>query len=287
MSFELQIEFSGLCLFVVSRDGRRVGVAMPDARRRPNTGTMRHPDGTLAVAHAGYFRFDLGDLRGDIPAATTPADGPRYEVVHRFDREELDLALPEDRSRVGVGELNYPDFRRIDEKIKIIPGLFSEERPPNEVLMRMVLTGGSFTSHSGGSNWTFPTIETRSGAPYQGQFANYSVWTRTIDQDKLRLAITPFGNGKRTTVELTPRNGMIQLKVANLCAENPLEWCELDIRSSGDEDLDFKWLYRLMKNPTSVRPGLKGELPVPVLDQTGGVAGKEVNCTGGLIDGDI
>jgi len=48
--FHLQIEFSGLCLFVRRRDAlgvvnpTRVTVLMPDARRQPNVDVMRHHD---------------------------------------------------------------------------------------------------------------------------------------------------------------------------------------------------------------------------------------------------
>lgn len=287
MSFELRVEFSGLCLFVLSKDRMRVGVVMPDAREKPNITTMRHVDGTTAVPHAGYLRFDLGDLNPSIPTGTTASDGPRYEVVHRFNREALDLGLGHDQSKVGIDELVFPDFKAIDTQLTILPGLFGDA-PPAELLMRTVLTGGTFTSHSGGSNWTFPTIGTEAGSPYQGQFANYAVWTRTIHHDSLTLTITPFKSGKATPLQLRPKDGVLQLKIANLCAENPLEWRELKIRAvGGDEDLDFKWLYRLMKNPEMVPPGLNAELPVPVLDRTSGVASEERDCTGGLIDGDI
>lgn len=287
MSFELRIEFSGLCLFVVNRDRTRVGVVMPDAREKPNITTMRHVDGTVAVPHAGYLRFDLGDVQASIPSATATSDGPRYEIVHRFDREALDLGLGHEQSKVGVDELLFPNFKAIEDRLTILPGLFSET-PPEQLLMRTVLTGGSFTSHSWGSNWTFPTVGTASGAPYQGQFANYAVWTRTINQDALTLTLAPFKKGTPTTLQLKPKNGVLQLKVANLCAENPLEWCELKIRTiAGDEDLDFKWLYHLMKNPELAPPGLNDELPVPVLDRTSGVAGEDRDCTGGMIDGDI
>jgi hypothetical protein len=287
MPFELRVEFSGLCLFVVSGDGRRVGVVMPDARKRPNVTTMRHSDDTVAVPHVGYLRFDLGDFVEAIPTAVPGGAGPRYEIVHRFDRETLDLGLGVERAAIGVNELLFPDFRAIDKRFTLLPGLFSDA-PPDQLLMRTVLTGGSFTSHSGGSNWSFPTIATEAGSPYQGQFANFAVWTRTIDHDSLTISITPFKHARSTSFQLRPKDGVLQLKIANLCAHNPLEWPELKLRTiAGDEDLDFKWLYRLMSNAEVAPSGLNDELPVPVLDRTSGVAGLDWDCTGGLIDGDI
>jgi hypothetical protein len=287
MSFELRIEFSGLCLFVVSHDKRRVGVVMPDARRKANVTTMRHSDDTFAVPHVGYVRFDLGDFNTSVPTGVVSGAGPRYEVVHRFDREMLDLGLGTEQAAVGVNELLFPDFRAIDHRFTLLPGLFGPN-PPEQLLMRTVLTGGSFTSHSGGSNWTFPTIETAAGSPYQGQFANFAFWTRTMNADSMTMSITPFKNGRSTSFQLRPKDGVIQLKIANLCADNPLEWPELKLRTiMGDEDVDFKWLYRLMSNMEAAPPGLNDELPVPVLDRTSGVATADWDCTGGMIDGDI
>ena len=289
MSFELRIEFSGLCLFVVNAERTRVGVVMPDARERPNIATMRHLDNTVAVPHVGYLRFDLRDLQPGVPdiPGGNGNNGPRYEVVHRFGGEALDLGLGREQSKVGIDELLFPNFMSIDGRLALLPGLFGDA-PPEQLLMRTVLTGGTFTSHSGGSNWTFPTIDTSAGSPYQGQFANYAVWTRTISADSLTLTIAPFKKGEPTTLRLKPNNGVVQLKIANLCSENPLEWRELKLRTvSGDEDLDFKWLYSLMKNSQLAAPGLNDELPVPVLDRTSGVASRDWDCTGGMIDGGI
>lgn len=289
MSFDLRIEFSGLCLFIVSEDRKRVGVAMPDAREKPNIATMRHVDSTVAVPHVGYLRFDLRDLQPGIAGIPSGSgtNGPSYEVVHRFSGEALDLGLGRDQSEVDVKELLFPNFKSIDRRLSTLPGLFGDA-PPEQLLMRTILTGGAFTSHSGGSNWTFPTIDAQAGGPYQGQFANYVVWTRTINGDSLTLTVAPFKKGEPTTLHLKPKGGLLQLKMANLCSENPLEWRELKLRTvSVDEDLDFKWLYRLMKNPEAVAPGLNDELPVPVLDRTSGVASRDTDCTGGTIDGGI
>lgn len=285
MPVKLRIEFCGLCLFVVTKDRSRVSVLMPDARRRPNVDAIRHADNTPAVPHAGYLRFDLADLRDDTPGASANGD-PVYEVVHRFDREVLHLGLDAPKSKVDVDELLFPNFGEIHSDLVLKPDMFSAQ-PPQELLMRTTLTGGSFTSHSGGSNWTFPKFDPDAAAPYQGQFANYVVWTGEIAKSPLQLSITSFDKGHETHFELRPRNGIIRLKIANLCAENPLEWPELKIRTiAGQEDLDFKWLYRLMKDPAVVLPYPDSELPVPMLDRTGGVAGIDQDCTGGQIDCD-
>jgi hypothetical protein len=291
MSFDLRIEFSGLCLFVVRRDDRSehrvVHVLMPDARKPLSVDTVMHDDGTPAVPHAGYLRFDLADFHHDLPGIEEDGVSPRYEGVHRFGGESVDLGIRDDPSDTEVDELLFPNFKTIDRRLTLLPRLLAGQ-PPNPLLMRMRLTGGRFMSHSGGSNWTFPSIATEAGHVYQGQFANFAVWTREkIDQRGLDLTFTTFADGKSNKIPLRSKNGRpIRLKVANLCAENPLEWPELKIRViETEEDLDFKWLYSLYDNRETVIPDPGDMLPVPVLDRTSGAAGREQDCTGGLDDG--
>src|SRR4051812_37492518 len=59
MSFTLEVEFSGLCLFVLHPDEPRVAVLMPDARK--STANPVHVDGTRGIPHVGYTRFDLAN----------------------------------------------------------------------------------------------------------------------------------------------------------------------------------------------------------------------------------
>jgi len=295
--FRLQIEFSGLCLFITRKDKRRVTVLMPDARRERSVEVMRHHDGTEAVPHSGYVRFDLGDaLPGVFSVAPNNSVGPRNEGIHRFDREELKLNLG-DAPRIKTDELEFPDFGKINDRLQVNPRMF-DDSPPAELLMRMDLTGGCFTAHSGGCNWTFPDTNLASG-PYQGQFANYVTWTRIVKQDTLNVTIAPFGKAGFTFPLHPSENRLIRLKVSNLCAENPLEWPDLALRviaPNQNEDKDFKWLYRLfvvkgekeVKDaiPVAVgaRPGGNVPLMVPILDRTSGPASIEQDCTGGKGD---
>jgi hypothetical protein len=195
-------------------------------------------------------------------------------------------------SPVDVTKLEFPDFGQIDD-LEIANGLFGNAPPP-DVLMWTKLTGGSFTAHSAGSNWK---INGGRGL-YQGQFANYVVWTKRITgTNSLPLTITSFEKPampEPIPVTLTQRDRHIRLKISNLCAENPLEWPDLKIRAiAGTDDKDFKWLYRLLEpNAVAVgagrRPGFgPGNLFVPILDRASGPAGEEQDCTGGKIDGNF
>jgi hypothetical protein len=296
MPFTVQIEFSGLCLFLKHKNGREVGVVMPDARTPTNGEMPTHKDETKAVPHVGYLRYDLADMVPSVVQAATPPlvpsapnsyAGPRFEVVHRFNRETLDLGFGSDDG-IATDELALPNFHRISKRLTLTPGLFAAS-PPEILLMRMKLQGGRFSSHSGGSNWTFPSTANGKRA-YQGQFASVTTWTSPpIDKPALTLTLTPFDGGEPTAVTLRPVDDVVRLKICNLCAENPLEWRELWLRVIvGNEDKDFKWLYRLMGNYEKVTKTDDGRhhFPVPVLDRRHMVAGEEQDCAGGMLEVD-
>ena len=95
----------------------------------------------------------------------------------------------------------------------------------------------------------------------------------------------PFGPPTEALV-LKPasKDNIVRLKVANLCAENPLEWPELDLRTlKAKRDDDFKWMYRLLKPEVGTYQkhlGKHGKLPVPVLTQQKVPFGGLTDCTG-------
>jgi hypothetical protein len=265
MTFDLRVEFSGLCLYLMHPDGDQVGIVMPDARKR--TADPRHADGTDGVFHVGYVRFDLANFDADLPPGDID-NGPRYEVVHRFDREALDFDFPDEQSSMSA-ELEFPDFKEFAPVLRPLPGLFSED-PPKVLLMRTVLRGGHLSGLSEGESWRFSTELNPSAPAYGGQFASFSTWTRRVDGDGLTIRLRRFGDATPTEIPLRParsENGdaVIALKIANLCAENPLEWPDLPFRGVVGDDVDFKWLYRLLEPPgTTYAKLLRGDqFPVP------------------------
>src|SRR5262245_35883021 len=112
MSFDLRIEFSGLCLFVVHPEGQQVGVAVADALQHSSKETMKHSDGSAAEPHAGYLRFDLGNLLPGVTPASNNSESPFNEAVHRFNREwlEIDDMRGNALANINVDHLEFPDF---------------------------------------------------------------------------------------------------------------------------------------------------------------------------------
>lgn len=282
MPFDLEIEFSGLCLYVVHPDGNQVAVLMPDARWRTNADPF-HADATPAVPHVGYLQANAADMGINLPSGED-GGGPRYELIHRFDRQAVDFDGAFSTAPLTNG-LKFPVFDQFAPGLELIPGLF-DSAPPPQLLMRLVLTGGTFESSLEEPVWEFSDL-LNPGATngYGGQFASFAVWKRQVPGEQLNLRIMDFAGNVQATLPLAPSTpgGKVRLKMSNLCSENPLEWDDLPIREVTGPDNDFRWLYRLLQ------PAGGGEFemisatshyPIPLPAGTWGEVGAD-DCMGG------
>jgi len=290
MSFELRVEFSGLCLYLPTPRGDQAAILMPDGRRR--SADLMHADDEPAEPHVGYLRFNLANLNSaaeGIDPRLTPNEPP-YEVIHRFGRHVLDFGL-DDPQPMDI-RLPLPDFREFAPSLVLKPGLFGEAPDPT-LLLRTIIAGGSLGAQEGNRNWRIPNTLNPGGQEVSGQFAGSIMWTRTVDQDSLNLRIHSFDGFKEVVIPLHPTpdadgQAVILLKVANLCAYNPLEWEDMNPQDASGPDKDFRWLYRLVEPREGGELGdvLKGApLPVPhPAEDEPSPAGRE-HCIGGRITG--
>jgi hypothetical protein len=257
MPFELQVDFSGLCLYVHDPDQHRVAVLMPDARELlPPKGP--HPDGTFGMPHAGYLRFNLADLP-ELPdlASHLPLgddDRPQYEVVHLFNRQVLGFEITGEDGPIAVNT-RVPDLEAFapnpdgmpGARLVPIDGVFSPA-PPAALLMRTIFEGGTLTGMNVRENWFIPNLFNSGSPANAGIFANLVRWTRQVESVAIRLS--GFDGTGIVRIPLRPAGSapdIVRIKVANLCSTNPMEWPELGIRAADRDDEDFKWLYRILK----------------------------------------
>ena len=103
----------------------------------------------------------------------------------------------------------------------------------------------------------------------------------------LTIKIRNWDTGQSTPLTLKPSAGrdLIELKIANLCEDNPLEWKEFENRLQKD-DVDFKWLYRLFEAKTGGRlldvfGGRGHKLPYPKLAPRRARTTGNTGCTPG------
>jgi hypothetical protein len=283
MAFMLEVEFTGLCQYLVQRDGTQIGVVMPDARQngRPVESFDFESSKKYLVPHVGYLRYNLADTGVAISSAGRQGT-PSYEVIHRFDYDDLDFGFGFDQP-MEQHELHLPNVREFASTVSTKPGLFSEA-PPKDLLMRTIVRGGSLTTRPNGGLWRIDqTLSSNGNPPYLGQFAGFATWRRLVFDDEIVLRLRDWNGADKDVIRLRPhgRDRVVRLKIANLCAENPLEWPELYLRMfSGDADDDFRWFYRLWQDRRGdfkTLLGSSGRLPVPEPIQA---HSDLTNCTG-------
>lgn len=265
--FTLEVEFSGLCLYVRRKnksDG--ITVLLPDARFAHQNGAT-HPDGTDAVAHVPYLRINAANLPNDgstlDPSITNGA--PDYELVHRLDRESIDFGVA---AAGAVKETSFlvPEFGEVAPVLRVKDSVLKDTNPPQEVVARTQLTGGTIQAVGiATQQWKF-TGELRPDRQDVGPktYGGVVTWSREIEDSGLTLKLSSLDGKTTQTIPLVPRKDAsgqlkIQLKIANLCATNPLEWDELPENTVLRDDVDFKWLYTLLE----VRPADKSKVEDP------------------------
>jgi len=266
--FSVDIELSGIGLYLWDAERTKVTLVLPDGR--DNGKESKHLDGTRAVPHAGYLRFDLRNLNPELKGLNVArrVGSPAWEVVYRFHHEEIRLGLPEADGSIR-GDLVVPDFSDFAPLLEPIPNLLAPV-PPNMVLMRTELIGGEFTTILDTGSWEIPRHLADGARPKAQRFGSEVHWTRTLKGDCLDLRVVPFADqDEAVDIRLYPileENASIpsiQLKIANLC-ENPLEWTELGESDVTTPDDDFRWLYRLLRPRPRTDPRFRNLCPVPV-----------------------
>lgn len=197
MPFNLQVDFSGLCLYVLHpTDKTQVAILMPDGRGRTE-GNDYHLDDEPAEAHVGFIRINLADLRTTgmkLPQGEAE-DEPAYELIHRFDGEVLEFAGLEPTEFTGVA-LAVPDLGKFAPGLQLLPGLFTKTPPP-ALLMRSILKGGIIESTPTPRKWKFSRLLAGNHPEYKDSFVPFVSWKRTVDCDRLTIRISSFDGDPR------------------------------------------------------------------------------------------
>ena len=311
--FTLSVEFAGVCLYVIDdrRDEREVAVLMPTCLTTPNNEVKaKHDDGTDGARHVPYLLMDLANFDQGLATPGLLADGPKFQVVRRLSREEIFFGLQKPWGAITLvpDPLPLPDLGVYRRDIQPKQLLLSQ-KPPVELNGRTILKGGKLTATTiGGSDNEVGGLSQRakwdevarlskdrnkwdkSPADWAGSIQ----WTREkIPGNSLSIEIRSWDKAEKDQpppLTLTPvqRNSdrVIELKIAVLCEDNPLEWREFEAKiDKGKKDVDFKWLFRLFdatKKGSSVGTALGGgELPYPLLNPRGARTTGSTGCTGG------
>lgn len=244
--FRLRIEFTGLAVF--AEHGDEMLVLQPDARQNPDRDRGRgmvHRDGYPAAAHAGYLSFDARHL---LPGAGSG------DVVVRFNREAVTVeGMPAGRVADAV---DLPDFSVFAPVVQLDSSLHGKTPAPS-LLSRIHLSGGALSGKGDGKWRTMSRVLTSPTSMGHQQASNtfahgVEYETQIAGAATVTIRLTAFDGSATRAYTLSPVKGEVRLRVANLCADNPLEWREFPVPAEvPSPDLDFKWLSTLF----TVRPG--------------------------------
>jgi hypothetical protein len=272
--FELRVKFTGLNLFLAHKDLVQVAVLQPDAQ---DGADMAHQDGSNGVPHVGFLKFDLANLEPG-----TAGDILQGQGVFRFKQQTLDFGLGDDGA-ISVTDFPLPDFALFAPKLTVRTDLFSAS--PSPLLTQVILRSGGFKDPGGDTTRAMPQLLNPSPAAYEKQFPNDVTWIRTVKDDHVTLTIRSFAGADVAKITLKPVAGVVELTIANLCSDNPLQWEEFGFDQVASDDEDFKWLYRLLEHPdgTFKKVLLGSPFPIPRLVHDGPI-GTE-NCIGGILHG--
>ncbi|AHG92281.1 hypothetical protein J421_4746 (plasmid) [Gemmatirosa kalamazoonensis] len=286
----LRVTITGLAVYVPHEDYLQVAVLFPDARHRADEAEWKrwseHPDKSHGVPHACYLRVDLANLAlaggTRVAAGSISRDGegrPVWEVLYELDHAFVDFGFPVSKASRTDGRpvINAPYTDDYAPDLKLIDDLLHQtvtSSPAKEKLIcRTVLQEGTLEPSTSKEKWLIAgTLKNKPQEVVVFDQSGYRNWVRTLEVDVpdgeqpiITLMIRNFDGTLRQSVPLRPVGGEINVRIANLCANNPLEWESLKVHTSPTEDLDFKWLYHLFEPRTGSWDDLLAGnlLPVP------------------------
>jgi hypothetical protein len=197
MSFDLEIEFVGLCMFVPALNGAALHVLMPSTCHGASPG-VDCPGATPGVdEHVARLCFDTAYLQKRSPetsgiTALVPVSRVELEIGGRA---SLTRALPK-------------DVVPVDTAAKVFPDALTGEDRKMLLSARVNLTSGRYTTYERGACWTYPVDSHLD----QRRLSNRLTWTvgrEESDEDGLKLAFTPLFGGTGRDLTLYPINGKI------------------------------------------------------------------------------
>ena len=306
--FDFHISFTGACGYIFDPGQSKMMAVMINGVDAVAAG-KKALDGTPLKDHRGFIRFKLKHLLGP--------QHPHGEsdVVVYLNRERVtfhptppnDFQITKDNRAKDVR--NIPamkeaanGFGDIDETVLRPPG----NRPRGDILAQVIVDSGTVAAERLNEldNWSFvhgelvenfslkktiPGGINRFSTTAQPRPLTDQLGVTMNNLRELEIRITHLDTKKVKYLPLIPassdRSGQrpfIDLTIANLCDDNPLQW-ESGMRSrSPKSDPDVKWLYHLCKNSAQLQAQLgSNELPIPTLSpDTGGGGGSPAKCMG-------
>jgi hypothetical protein len=274
-SFLLRVRFTGPCLLLKNEDNAAdFRVLLPDATWQ--SGGLKHLDGTDAVAHAGFLRFNRA-------FAAESAGDVRGEIVRRLNHEEVHFDALQSREAI-TDTTTVADFATFAPTFKVKPGAFGSA-PPSEVLARMRVTGGGLTAATGFDTWRVSQAF-GGGTNADLKLDRNVTWTREMPGNSITLLLSNFRGDLNERISLralrqSDDRMAIDITLANICATNPFGWHQYAPEQPTKADVDFKWLTKLYEIPAGVTFDSQNEVPYLQVVKRSQALGEIQNCNTG------
>lgn len=289
MSVTINVTFAGLAMAILHPEEDCSLAVLPDARKPAVL-----DDFTVGAEHQCYIRSPLAHFAHK-DGGTLIADS---SVVHRLggDHVSMYLAVRRRGSEEFVplavesgahgpansgNALPMPYFDEIvTPTVAPLPQIINPTAHQS-TLCRMVLPSGAWRGSGIQSQWivssalqTAPSVSNPCArTPIFGSYVGRMTWTRRIEDDITHVALmvhslhgtnTPAASLVFAPLPAGGEETEVNMEIANLCADDPLEWKSNPRRRLAD--VDFKWMYSLLELPQQQRftTALMGaELPHP------------------------
>jgi hypothetical protein len=243
MSFALRIKFTGILGFVPDKpfteSPSRVYVLAPDGEVDPKDG-RRGADAQDLSRHRAFIKVNAANVVGTngVPSS--------MESLWYIGKRELRLETTGASAGLKIGDLSglasLGDVAPLFSKVH--PDALQGTTPPTKLGARFVIDAGTLRCGQPQGKWVFPNILCSN--PVRVDELSNEVFLELAGLESLAIAASPLTGGDTVRLQLTaPAGGTVELIVANLCDENPLEWPGV---YDAKPDLDFRWYFELLSD---------------------------------------
>ena len=237
MAFDLRITFTGIIGFVPDKpfSGRPSLVTAVVADGDLN----KAADNSPLVRHRAFLKVKERNL------SYTPGIGPSgLDSIWYLGNREFRLDLIGDTNPLTIGDISgLPRLEQIAPSYcQIDPNALSGSTPTAKLKARFIIDQGTLESGERQGAWGFPSI--LSSAPVKVADMSNEIVLTLRGLDEAAIVAEPLGEGDGVSLPLTaPANTTIDIRVCNLCDNNPLEW---ENTYDSQPDTDFKWHFELL-----------------------------------------
>ncbi|HVT60348.1 MAG TPA: hypothetical protein VHR45_18390 [Thermoanaerobaculia bacterium] len=231
-----------------------------DLGRKPRTKLGRARGEGASPSPPEGWEGDRGDAGGDPIDASRRPPPPHRSAFHPSGSPQAVAAeqkkLVQTRLTLSVkggpSNLTIGDVARLADMGPIVDGYYSIDpdatswKPPKSVLAQFVIEKGRLYTGGYQGTWVFPKYLCKENVVIE-EMSNEVI----LDVKKVAeatLIAKPLSGGGAKRLCLAPGTGRwVEITVANLCDNNPLEW-PVDT-GTAQPDQDFRWFFELLSEP--------------------------------------